>query len=105
MIRAFIPRVIACRTAQPRIENAMSRLAANTPDSTPARSGRNEPAIAAARSAELDGGNAKAARSGHGRFRRPEIFTTRAASQRLNTLVIVEKMAAAGGTATTSTSI
>jgi hypothetical protein len=50
----------------------MSRLAANTPDSTPARSGRNEPAIAAASSAELDGGSAKAARSGHGRFRRPD---------------------------------
>ena len=33
----------------------------------------------------------------HGRFSRPEIFTTRAASQRLKTLVIVENTAAAGG--------
>src|SRR3982074_1469441 len=103
-MRALIPRVTACRTAKPRIAKAMSRLAANTPDSRPGRSGRNEPAIAAASSAELDAGNAKVARSGHGRFSRPEIFTTRAASQRLNTLVIVGKTAPARGTAHTHTS-
>src|SRR4029078_1475987 len=102
---ALKPRVIACSTAKPRMAKAMSRLAANTPASTPGRSGRKEPAIADASSAELDGGKVKAARSGHGRFRRPEIFTARAASQRLNTLVTVENTAAAGGTATTSTSI
>ena len=83
----------------------MSRLAANVPNSTPRRSGRKEPAIAAASSPALNGGNVNAGRSGHGRLRRPEIFTMRAASQRLNTLVRVENTAAAGGTATTSTSI
>ena len=49
-------------------------------------------------------GNVQAAKSGHGRLSRLEIFTTRAASQRLSTLIMVENTAAAGGTATTSTS-
>ncbi len=38
---------------------------------------------------------------GHGRFSRPENFTMRAASQRLNTLVMVASTAAAGGMAAT----
>jgi hypothetical protein len=100
-----IPRVIACKTAKPSNAKAMSRLAANAPARMPRRSGRKEPAMAAARKTGVDVGKVQAAKSGHGRLSRPEIFTTRAASQRLNTLVMVENTAAAGGTATTSTSI
>ena len=83
----------------------MSRLAANAPDRMPRRSGRKEPAIAAASKPEADAGNVSADRSGQGRVSRPRFSPTRAASQRLNTLVMVENTAAAGGTATTSTSI
>ena len=61
--------------------------------------------MAAASRPELDVGRVKAANSGHGRLSRPEIFTIRAASQRLNRFVTVENTAAAGGTATTSMSI
>ena len=61
--------------------------------------------MAAASHPVAEGGNVKAAKSGHGRFSRPEIFTTRAASHRLKRLVMVENTAAAGGTATTSMSI
>ena len=100
-----MPRVSACSTAKPSIAKAINRLAANAPSSTPTRSGRKDPAIAAARNPALDAGRVKAVRSGHGRLSRAEIFTTRAASQRLNTLVTVEKTAAAGGTATTRMSI
>src|SRR5262249_16696130 len=92
--RLLIPRVIACKTAKASIAKAMSRLAANAPARTPRRSGKNEPAMAAARNPEVDAGNVKAAKSGHGRLSRPEIFTTRAASQRLNALIMVENTAA-----------
>ena len=47
------------------------------PARMPARSGRNEPAIAAATSAGAMGGSASAERSGHGRRKRPEAFTMR----------------------------
>ena len=71
----------------------------------PKRSGKKEPAIAAASSPELAAGSVKFAKSGHGRLSRPEIFTIRAASQRLNKFVTVENTAAPGGTATTSMSM
>src|SRR5438445_10494907 len=82
----------------------MSRLAANALESMPKRSGKKEPASAAASRPELDGGNVNAAKSGQGRLSRPEIFTIRAASQRLNNFLTVENRAAAGGLATTKTS-
>ena len=44
-------------------------------------------------------------KSGQGRARRPEIRTTRAASQRFARLTMVDKTAAAGGTATTNKSM
>src|SRR5215831_15223867 len=95
--RALIPRVIACKTAKPSIAKAMNRLAANAPESTPKRSGKKDPTMAAASRPELDVGRFKADKSGHGRLSRPEIFTIRAASQRLNRFVTVENTAAAGG--------
>src|SRR5262245_50014532 len=105
MGRLLSPRVIACRTAKPRIANAIRRLAANAAERTPKRSGRKDPASASASRPDAVGGKAKAGTSGQGRARRPEIFTIRPASQRLAKLVIVENTAAAGGTATTNRSI
>ena len=71
----------------------------------PAISGRKEPAIAAASTKGVAAGNRMAARSGQGRLSRPEIFTMRAASQRLRSCVIVVSTAAAGGITTTRMSI
>ena len=55
----------------------MSRLAANAPDRMPMRSGRNEPSDRGRKQPEADAGSVNAGRSGHGRVRRPEIFTMR----------------------------
>ena len=61
--------------------------------------------MAAASSPDAERGRLNAERSGHGRFRWPEILTTRAASHTLSRLVMVERTAAAAGTATTSRSM
>src|SRR5262245_3400622 len=71
----------------------------------PSMPSRKLETIAAASTAVIKGGKLIDERGGHGRAKRPENFTTRAASHRLSKLVIVASTAAAGGIALTRNSI
>ena len=71
----------------------------------PTRPPKKLSTTASASAAATIGGKVMAERSGQGRASRPENFTTRAASHRLNRLVDSGEHAAAGGITSTRKSI